>query len=55
MCVCVCDRGPHPLLWIAWPAVRVIITASGIPNLNYWVIFVVYSQFTDVPVGRETV
>ena len=52
--MCVCDKRPHPMMWAAWPATHVIITAIGIPNLNYWVIFIVYSQFTDVPGGRET-
>ena len=41
--------GPHPLLWAGWRAGRETITVSGIANrLEYRVIFIVYTQFTNV-------
>jgi hypothetical protein len=41
--------GPHPLLWAGSRAGRETIRVTGIPNrLEYCVIFVVYTQFTNV-------
>jgi len=39
-------KGPHPLLWAdLW-------TTSGLLNhLNYRVVFVVHTQFTNMPTG----
>jgi len=44
---------PHPLLWAGLWAAHVEITESVIPNrLNYCVIFVTYTQFTDAVASR---
>jgi hypothetical protein len=45
-------KGPHPLLWAGSRAESVKITISGITNrLNYCVIFVLYTQFTNAAAG----
>jgi hypothetical protein len=42
-------KGPHLLLWFGSRAARGKISVSGIPNcLNYCVIFIVYTWFTNV-------
>jgi hypothetical protein len=42
-------KGPHPLLWDGSRAALGKTTVSGIPNcLNYCVIFIVYTWFTNV-------
>jgi hypothetical protein len=47
------DKGPHPLLWAGSPAARRKVTVSGIPNcLNYFVIFILHTQFTNLAAGR---
>jgi hypothetical protein len=44
------DKGLHPLLWAGLRAARGKITVSRIPNcLNYCVMSIVYTQFTNVP------
>ena len=44
------DKGLHPLLWAGLRAACGKITVSRIPNcLNYCVMSVVYTQFTNVP------
>ena len=46
-------KGPHPLLWVGSRPARGKITVSGTSNLlNYCVICTVYTQFTNVAVGR---
>jgi hypothetical protein len=46
-------KGPHSLLWAGSRPARGKITVSGIPNLlNYCVIYMVYTQFTNVAVGH---
>jgi hypothetical protein len=46
-------KGSCKLLWAHLQAAYRKITVSGIPNcLNYCVIFVVFTQFTSVAVGR---
>jgi hypothetical protein len=45
-------KGPLPLLRAGSRAARGNITISDIPNLNYYVIFIVYIQFTNVSAGR---
>jgi hypothetical protein len=42
-------RGPYLLLWASSRSARGKIIASGIPNLlNYCVIYMMYTQFTNV-------
>jgi hypothetical protein len=44
-------KGPHLLLWSGPQAARGKVTVRGTPNcLNYWVIFLVRTQFTNVAV-----
>jgi hypothetical protein len=46
-------KGPQTLLWAGLYTVCVKITLSGIHYLlNYCVIFVVYTKFTDVAKGQ---
>ena len=46
-------QSPRPLLYVGSRAARGKIRASGIPNsLNYWIVFIVYAQFTNVAAGR---
>ena len=45
-------KGPHPLLWAGSRPAHGKITVSGMRNLlNYCVIYIVYTQFTNVAVG----
>jgi len=45
----------HALLWAALQATRGKITVNGIANsLGYCKMFVLYAQFTNVPVGYIT-
>jgi hypothetical protein len=45
-------KGPRPLLWAGSQAAREKITVSGIPNrLHYYVIFILYTQFTKEAAG----
>jgi hypothetical protein len=47
------SKGPLPLLWAGSRAACGNITISGIRNLlNYCVIFIVYTQFTNASPGR---
>jgi hypothetical protein len=44
------DKGLHPLLWVGLRAARAKITVGRIPNcLNYCVMSVVYTHFTNMP------
>lgn len=46
-------KGPHPLLWAFSRAPCRKVTVSGIPNhLNYYVIFILCTQFTNAAAGR---
>jgi len=45
-------KGPHWLLQAGSRAARGQITVSGLPNrLNYFVIFIVHKQFTNMAAG----
>ena len=47
------DKGLLLLLWAVSWAVREKITLSGAPNhLNYCIIFIAYTQFTNMSAGR---
>ena len=46
------SRGSHLLPWASTQVACVKITVNGTPNnLNYCVIFTVYTQFTDLSSG----
>jgi len=46
------NKGPHLLIWSGWWASHGKMIVRGIPNLlNYFVIFIVYTQFTYVAAG----
>ena len=47
-------KDPHPLLWAGIWAAHTQILVSCLPNhLNYCVIFVVYTQFTNLVAGHK--
>jgi hypothetical protein len=46
-------KGPHPLLWAGSQAACGKITVNDLPNrLNYCVIFIMYTQVTNMAAGR---
>ena len=48
-------KGPPPLLWAGSRSACGQITVSGTPNCqNYFKIFIVYTQFTNVTADRIT-
>ena len=48
-------KGSQALLWAALQATRGKITVNDIPNcVDYCKMFVLYAQFTNVPVGHIT-
>jgi hypothetical protein len=53
-CPTILGTMPKPLLWTGSWATGVKSRLSGIPNLNYCVICIVYVRFTNVAAGRIT-